>query len=78
MSTYAPQGYTDIAPWVVTDDTGAFQDFVMAAFGGLGTHQPPELLAAGRTDQIRSAAMATPDLATTTSPPCTATKGEED
>ena len=30
----APQGYTTVAPWVVTDDTGAFLDFVAAAFGG--------------------------------------------
>ena len=30
----APTGYTTIAPWVVTDDTGAFLDFVAAAFGG--------------------------------------------
>jgi PhnB protein len=34
MSSTAPEGYTDIAPWVVTDDTGAFLDFVTAAFGG--------------------------------------------
>jgi hypothetical protein len=32
MNTYAPHGYTDIAPWAVTDDTGAFGDFVTAAF----------------------------------------------
>ncbi|MFE9313187.1 VOC family protein [Streptomyces sp. NPDC006706] len=30
----APAGYTSIAPWVVTDDTGAFLDFVSQAFGG--------------------------------------------
>ncbi|GAA2568479.1 MULTISPECIES: VOC family protein [Streptomyces] len=30
----APEGYTTIAPWVVTDDTGAFLDFVTEAFGG--------------------------------------------
>lgn len=30
----APQGYTSVAPWVVTDDTGAFLDFVTQAFGG--------------------------------------------
>ena len=34
MSSTAPEGYTDVAPWVVTDDTGAFLDFVTAAFGG--------------------------------------------
>lgn len=32
--TAAPAGYTTVAPWVVTDDTGAFLDFVTAAFGG--------------------------------------------
>ncbi|MBW8698397.1 hypothetical protein MBT84_02290 [Streptomyces sp. MBT84] len=30
----APSGYTTVAPWVVTDDTGAFLDFVSQAFGG--------------------------------------------
>ncbi|WP_338777353.1 VOC family protein [Streptomyces sp. DG1A-41] len=30
----APQGYTTVAPWVVTDDTGAFLDFVAQAFDG--------------------------------------------
>ncbi|MFF5760983.1 VOC family protein [Streptomyces tanashiensis] len=30
----APKGYTTVAPWVVTDDTGAFLDFVARAFGG--------------------------------------------
>jgi uncharacterized glyoxalase superfamily protein PhnB len=29
-----PQGYTSVAPWVVTDDTGAFLDFVAEVFGG--------------------------------------------
>ncbi|WP_102193754.1 VOC family protein [Microbacterium aurantiacum] len=29
-----PTGYTSIAPWVVTDDTGAFLDFVVAVFDG--------------------------------------------
>jgi PhnB protein len=29
-----PEGYTTVAPWVVTDDTGAFFDFVTQAFGG--------------------------------------------
>lgn len=28
-----PAGYTTVAPWVVTDDTGAFLDFVSQAFG---------------------------------------------
>lgn len=30
----APEGYTTVAPWVVTDDTGALLDFVTQAFGG--------------------------------------------
>ncbi|MEU9661736.1 VOC family protein [Streptomyces chartreusis] len=30
----APAGYTTVAPWIVTDDTGAFLDFVTQAFGG--------------------------------------------
>ncbi|MFJ5310160.1 VOC family protein [Streptomyces sp. NPDC088350] len=34
QTTPAPEGYTTVAPWVVTDDTGAFLDFVAAAFGG--------------------------------------------
>ncbi|MEU4364164.1 VOC family protein [Promicromonospora sp. NPDC023987] len=29
-----PAGYTNVAPWVVTDDTGAFLDFVAATFEG--------------------------------------------
>ncbi|MEU1232014.1 VOC family protein [Streptomyces sp. NPDC005828] len=29
-----PAGCTTVAPWVVTDDTGAFLDFVSQAFGG--------------------------------------------
>ena len=33
-STTTPAGYTTVAPWVVTDDTGAFLDFVTKAFGG--------------------------------------------
>ena len=30
----APAGHTSVAPWVVTDDTGAFLDFVSEVFGG--------------------------------------------
>ncbi|MEU3506460.1 VOC family protein [Streptomyces longwoodensis] len=30
----APGGYTTVAPWVVTDDTGAFFAFVAEVFGG--------------------------------------------
>lgn len=29
-----PAGYTSVAPWVVTDDTGALLDFVAVAFDG--------------------------------------------
>lgn len=30
-----PDGYSTVAPWVVTDDTGAFLDFVTHAFDGM-------------------------------------------
>ncbi|WP_046732254.1 VOC family protein [Streptomyces humi] len=33
-NSVAPDGHTTVAPWVVTDDTGAFLDFVTEAFGG--------------------------------------------
>jgi hypothetical protein len=29
-----PAGYTTVAPWIVTDDTGALLDFVSAVFDG--------------------------------------------
>lgn len=29
-----PEGYTTVAPWIVTDDTGALLDFITTAFGG--------------------------------------------
>jgi len=29
-----PEGYTSVAPWIVTDDTAALLDFVTYAFGG--------------------------------------------
>ncbi|MFE4664386.1 VOC family protein [Streptomyces sp. NPDC056716] len=35
QTSAAPQGYTTVAPWVVTDDTGAFLDFVSEAFSGV-------------------------------------------
>ncbi len=35
MTDFKPEGYTNVAPWVVTDDTGAFLDFVTTAFGGV-------------------------------------------
>ncbi|MFE9116730.1 VOC family protein [Streptomyces sp. NPDC007172] len=34
QAAVAPEGYTTVAPWVVTDDTGAFLDFVAQVFGG--------------------------------------------
>lgn len=34
QTSAAPAGYTSVAPWVVTDDTGAFLDFVTHAFDG--------------------------------------------
>ena len=34
MSQTTPEGYTSVAPWVVTDDTGALLDFITAAFDG--------------------------------------------
>ena len=34
MSTFTPDGYTTVAPWIVTDDTGALLDFITTAFGG--------------------------------------------
>ncbi|MEU5216572.1 VOC family protein [Streptomyces sp. NPDC020807] len=34
MNRTAPEGCTSVAPWVVTDDTGALLDFITAAFGG--------------------------------------------
>jgi uncharacterized glyoxalase superfamily protein PhnB len=34
MTSSAPEGYTTVAPWIVTDDTGALLDFVSAVFDG--------------------------------------------
>lgn len=34
MTRTVPEGCTSVAPWVVTDDTGALFDFITAAFGG--------------------------------------------
>jgi uncharacterized glyoxalase superfamily protein PhnB len=34
LQNAAPAGYTSVAPWVVTDDTGAFLDFVKHVFDG--------------------------------------------
>jgi PhnB protein len=35
MTNFKPEGYTSVAPWVVTNDTGAFLDFVTSVFGGV-------------------------------------------
>ncbi|WP_067970220.1 VOC family protein [Nocardiopsis trehalosi] len=37
----APEGYTSVAPWVVTDDTGAFLDFVTEVFEGVELGRVP-------------------------------------
>ncbi|WP_017595209.1 VOC family protein [Nocardiopsis potens] len=41
QASAAPAGYTTVAPWVVTDDTGAFLDFVAEAFGGVEIGRVP-------------------------------------
>src|SRR5918911_1079497 len=35
MNSPAPTGYTTVAPWIVTPDTGQLLDFVAAVFGGV-------------------------------------------
>ena len=34
MSDSAPTGYTTVAPWIMTRDTGRLLDFITTAFGG--------------------------------------------
>ena len=34
MHSPVPEGYTAVAPWIVTGDTGKLLDFITAAFGG--------------------------------------------
>ena len=41
MTAFQPAGYTSVAPWVVTDDTAAFLDFVADAFGGVELARVP-------------------------------------
>ena len=41
MKHTAPEGYTSVAPWVVTDDTGALLDFIAAAFDGVELARVP-------------------------------------
>jgi len=35
MSSNAPAGYTTVAPWIVTPDTGQLLDFITAVFDGV-------------------------------------------
>ncbi|MBS2537209.1 VOC family protein [Catenulispora sp. NF23] len=39
--TSTPTGYTSVAPWIVTEDTGAWLDFVTAAFDGVELGRVP-------------------------------------
>ena len=39
--TTTPAGYTTVAPWVVTTDTGALLDFITAAFDGVELGRVP-------------------------------------
>ncbi|WP_202818962.1 VOC family protein [Actinosynnema sp. ALI-1.44] len=39
--TTTPAGYTTVAPWIVTKDTGALLDFVKAAFDGVELGRVP-------------------------------------
>ncbi|MCP2321666.1 putative glyoxalase superfamily protein PhnB [Hamadaea flava] len=41
MSTNAPAGYTTVAPWIVTPDTGRLLDFVTAVFDGVEQGRVP-------------------------------------
>ncbi|WP_433200825.1 VOC family protein [Dactylosporangium sp. CS-047395] len=41
MDTNAPSGYTTVAPWIVTPDTGRLLDFIAAAFGGVELGRVP-------------------------------------
>lgn len=36
-----PTGYTTVAPWIVSDDTGALLDFITAAFDGIEISRVP-------------------------------------
>src|SRR3954452_2399213 len=41
MENIAPAGYTSVAPWVVTPDTGKLLEFVTAVFGGVELGRVP-------------------------------------
>jgi uncharacterized glyoxalase superfamily protein PhnB len=34
MAEHAPEGYSTVQPWLVTQDTGRLLDFISAAFDG--------------------------------------------
>jgi PhnB protein len=36
-----PAGYTTVAPWIVTDDTGALLEFIARVFGGVESSRVP-------------------------------------
>ncbi|MEU8261475.1 VOC family protein [Micromonospora sp. NPDC048999] len=41
MSSTPPAGYTTVAPWIVTPDTGQLLDFITAVFDGLELGRVP-------------------------------------
>jgi uncharacterized glyoxalase superfamily protein PhnB len=41
VQSNAPAGYTSVAPWVVTPDTGKLLEFVAAVFGGVEVGRVP-------------------------------------
>jgi PhnB protein len=41
MNPTAPAGYTSVAPWIVTPDTGQLLDFLTAAFDGVELARVP-------------------------------------
>jgi len=41
MENIAPAGYTSVAPWIVTPDTGKLLEFVAAVFGGVEQGRVP-------------------------------------
>lgn len=54
MKHTAPEGYTSVAPWVVTDDTGALLDFITAAFDGEEVARVPSKTAPSATARSAS------------------------
>jgi PhnB protein len=41
MTSTAPAGYTNVAPWIVTPDTGQLLDFIATAFDGVELARVP-------------------------------------